>query len=80
VEIESPKGIIGRSLDEIGLRDKYKLTVITIKREFETEQNGEIVREQHVLGVPLSSTIVQDFDKLMVFGRVKDIEKFIDIN
>ncbi|NEQ49647.1 MAG: TrkA family potassium uptake protein [Leptolyngbya sp. SIO3F4] len=80
VEIEAPTSIYGRSLDAIGLRDKYKLTVITIKREFETNRNGEIETEQHVLGVPSSTTVVQESDKLMVFGRVKDIEKFIDIN
>ena len=35
VEIRAPKRIINRSLEDVGLRDKYKLTVITIKREFQ---------------------------------------------
>ncbi len=80
VEIKAPKGIVGRTLDNIGLRDKYKLTVITIKREFDEEKNGEMCKAQHVLGVPSSSTVIQESDTLMAFGRIKDIEKFIDIN
>jgi trk system potassium uptake protein TrkA len=80
VEIVAPKGVIGRTLDDIGLRDKYKLTVITIKREFDEEKNGQMCKEQHVLGVPSSNTIIEESDTLMAFGRIKDIEKFIDIN
>ncbi|MEX2596519.1 MAG: TrkA family potassium uptake protein [Salibacteraceae bacterium] len=80
VEIKAPNGIINRSLDDIGLRDKYKLTVITIKREFHEEKNGQRVSEQHVLGVPSSKTTITENDTLMLFGLVKDIERFTDIN
>ncbi|GAB4221680.1 MAG: potassium uptake protein KtrA [Salibacteraceae bacterium] len=80
VEIRAPKGIINRTLEDIGLRDKYKLTVITIKREFQEKRNGETVCEQHVLGVPSSKTIITENDTLMIFGQVKDIKRFTDIN
>lgn len=80
VEIKAPKGIINRSLEDIGLRDKYKLTVITIKREFHETRNGQQVTEQHVLGVPSSKTTITESDTLMVFGLVKDIQRFTDIN
>lgn len=80
VEIRAPKRIINRSLEEVGLRDKYKLTVITIKREFQEIKNGETVTEQHVLGVPSSKTMLTENDTLMIFGQVKDIQRFTDIN
>lgn len=80
VEVKAPKGILGRTIDEIGLRDKYKLTVITIKREFDEEEDGKIVKKCHVLGVPSSNTHVEPTDTLMIFGRVRDIERFMDIN
>lgn len=80
VEVKAPKGILGRTIDEIGLRDKYKLTVITIKREFDEEEDGKIVKKCHVLGVPSSNTNVEPTDTLMIFGRVRDIERFMDIN
>ncbi|MAX79070.1 MAG: potassium transporter KtrA [Crocinitomicaceae bacterium] len=81
VEIKAPKGVWGRNLENIGLRDKYKLTVITIKRAFpEKDKDGEMVMAQHVLGVPSSHTEIEENDTLMVFGRINDIEKFCDIN
>jgi len=80
VEIRAPKGIVNRSLEEVGLRDKYKLTVITIKREFKEIKDGQPIVEQHVLGVPSSRTIIQEGDTLMIFGQVKDIQRFTDIN
>lgn len=81
VEIKAPEGSWGRTLDHIGLRDKYKLTVITIKRAFSERNNkGEDILAQHVLGVPSSNTEIQENDTLMVFGQIKHIEKFCDIN
>ena len=80
VEIRAPKGIINRSLEDVGLRDKYKLTVITIKREFQEFKDGESVTEVHVLGVPSSKTMLTENDTLMIFGQVEDIQRFTDIN
>ncbi len=80
VEIKTPKGIANRTLDNIRLRDKYKLNLITYKREIEVEKNGEITTEQHIVGVPQSSTVFYETDTIVVFGRGKDIEKFIEIN
>jgi len=80
VEMKPPTKIINKSLEIVGMRDKYKLTVITIKREFEEVVNGETRREKHVLGVPSSDTQIEASDTIMVFGQVKDIEKFCDIN
>lgn len=80
VEIRAPKAVINRTLEDIGCRDKYKLTVITIKREFQELRGGELITEQHVLGVPSSKTVVTENDTLMIFGQVKDIQRFTDIN
>src|SRR3972149_2491878 len=80
VEIKTPKGIANRTLDNIKLRDKYKLNLITYKREIEVEKNGAITTEQHIVGVPQSSTVLYETDTIVVFGRGKDIEKFIEIN
>ena len=80
VEIKTPKGIANRTLEDIGLRNKYKLNLITFKREVEVEKNGETVIEQHIIGVPRSSTVLYETDTIVVFGRSKDIGKFIEIN
>jgi trk system potassium uptake protein TrkA len=80
VEIVTPKGIINRKLEELELRNKYKLNLITIKRQFEETVKGDIVKEQHVLGVPHSNSIIEETDTLVIFGRIKDIERFCEIN
>ncbi|MDZ4823494.1 MAG: TrkA family potassium uptake protein [Flavobacteriales bacterium] len=81
-EIKCPKGIAGRSLEDIGLRNKYGLTLITIKRAYEMKENndGEIQMEEHIMGVVKSETVVYESDTLVVFGTVNNVKRFIEIN
>lgn len=79
-EIKTPRGIANRSLQDIGLRNKYRLNLVTLKREFEVNREGEMIKESHILGVPNSSTILYETDTIVVFGRSGDIERFLDIN
>ncbi|MFH0893227.1 MAG: TrkA family potassium uptake protein [Bacteroidota bacterium] len=79
-EIKTPRGIANRTLGDIDVRDNYKLSLITIKREFEIKKNDKIVFEQHIEGVPNSRTIVLNTDTLVVFGKNRDIDRFIEIN
>lgn len=80
-EIRAPKNAINRTLADIGLRNKYQLTLITIKRQFDEKGDGkELVKENHILGVPNSETIVYETDTLIVFGTSRDIARFIEIN
>lgn len=80
VEIKTPKGIANRTIEEIGLRNKYKLNLITLKREFDEIKDGVINKAKHILGVPNSSTVLYLTDTIVVFGKVSDIERFIEIN
>lgn len=79
-EIIAPKGIVGRSVDSIQMRNKYELTLITIKREYKVQKNGEEIIEQHVIGVPKGDTEIMACDTLVVFGTSKSVQRFIDIN
>jgi trk system potassium uptake protein TrkA len=80
IEIIAPKHICGIALGKIDLRDKYKLSLITIKRAFTETRKGITTETQHVLGVPDTKTIIEDKDTLILFGRNRDIEKFVEIN
>jgi trk system potassium uptake protein TrkA len=80
MEIIAPKHICGVALGKIDLRDKYKLSLITIKRAFTEIHKGVTTETQHVLGVPDTKTIIEDKDTLILFGRNRDIEKFVEIN
>ncbi len=79
-ELKTPKGIAYRTLEDINFRDNYKLSLITIKQEYEIKRKEELVIEQHIEGVPNSKTEVQPNDTLVVFGKNRDIERFININ
>jgi len=79
-ELKTPPNIANRTLADINLRNKYKLNLITLKRMFEKTVNGKEVSETHILGVPASETVILPTDTIIVFGTIKDIERFIEIN
>ncbi|MCH2198222.1 MAG: TrkA family potassium uptake protein [Flavobacteriales bacterium] len=79
-EVKAPRGIANRSLEDIDLVNKYNLTLITIKRCYEEEKNGEVVREEHILGVPRAETVVYTTDTLIVFGTLDNVKRFLEIN
>ena len=79
-EIKPPKDIAERTVEEIGLRNKYRLNLITVKRCFEEDRGDAVEVVQHILGVPTSDTIIKETDTLIVFGTSRDIKRFIEIN
>ena len=76
-EVKAPRRVVGRTLGDIDLRDRYAISLITIKRE---TLHGADHKQEHIIGVPDSKTELQESDSLMLFGRTQDIERFIEIN
>jgi trk system potassium uptake protein TrkA len=79
-EINAPKAVANRTVEEIGLRDKYKLTLVTLEREFEEKKGNETVKEKHIFGVPGSETVILETDTLIVFGTTDHVARFIELN
>ena len=79
-ELKAPKNVDGKTIAELGLRNKYSLNLITVKREYSVDRNGEREIEQHILGVPSSETVIYHTDTIVVFGLSSDVKKFIEIN
>ena len=79
-EIKAPKGIADRTLEDINLTNKYNLTLITLKREFEVKNEDGVVKEEHILGVPKSETVIYETDTLVVFGTLQNVKRFLEIN
>jgi len=63
-EIAAPDGFIGKSLAEIALRKKYKVTVLAIK---------SIIPDVNIIN-PGGDVLIKESDILFVFGDEKDIE------
>ncbi|HYG14246.1 MAG TPA: TrkA family potassium uptake protein [Bacteroidia bacterium] len=80
-EIRPPAGIWNRTVGDIKMQTRYELNLITIKREYEViNEKGEPTTEAHIFGIPKENTIIYDTDTIIVLGKEKDIERFIEIN
>lgn len=69
-EVPAPAGFVNRSLAELGMREKFGATVLTIKR------NSEGTVGQYSYIYPNASTRILEGDLLVVFGLQKDIKQF----
>jgi len=79
-EIKAPRNCQGRTLKDISLSSRYELRLITIRREFQEKVNGEMKTTEHIIGVPQPDTEIRDTDTLVVFGPLKSVKKFLEIN
>ncbi|MCO5267305.1 MAG: TrkA family potassium uptake protein [Brumimicrobium sp.] len=79
-EIKPPKGTLGRTIDDIDFRNKYQLTLVTMRREYDIKKKGQYEVEQHVIGVPKGDTIIESRDTLVLFGTTKHVKRFIEVN
>ena len=73
VEVKSPRAVYNRTLEDIGLREKYKINLVTMLRQ---GKDGE----HHIIGVPRADTVIQQDDIIIVFGKSNDITRFMEIN
>lgn len=82
VEIGAPARTVGKSINELGLREKYNLNIITIKRLFDEKdpKTGEPVKVEHIIGVPRADTTLRETDILIILGKTNDVTKFIEVN
>ncbi len=79
-EIYSPANCVNKTFGEIDLRDKYKLSLITVKKEMTAIRDGKEVTEHHIAGVPDSKQVLEATDRLLIFGHNRDIDRFLEIN
>lgn len=82
VQIKTPKDFIGKSIQEINLRLRFNVNLITIKRQYKIdneETGGQIVKER-IYGVPTATTVIEESDKLVMMGRDKDVKKILDLS
>ncbi|SFE07525.1 potassium channel family protein [Thermophagus xiamenensis] len=80
MEVSAPPDIIGRSLADIDLRRRYDLNLVTIKRVNEVVGEEGTIQERHIYGIPKGESIIRENDTLIIFGKRKKVERFIEIN
>lgn len=78
VEAKMPAKFIGKSLEEANLRGNYDLNVLTIKRIKESKNIfGKTQRKPEVLGVVSPKTVFEAGDIVVIYGKIKDIQKML---
>lgn len=80
VEINTPSRVVDQTISEIGLREKYNLNLITVKRFFEEKKGDEMQKVEHIIGVPRADTFLKETDIMIILGKSQDVNKFIEVN
>ncbi|HEY5953399.1 MAG TPA: TrkA C-terminal domain-containing protein, partial [Terrimicrobiaceae bacterium] len=73
VEVDAPASIVGRSIEELNLRRRFRINLVAIKR-VTTGSNGQKVEQFNP--VPLPTEIVRQGDVLAFVGSVLDLANF----
>lgn len=80
-EMQAPSGLVGYSLKELKLRQRYDISLITIKRAKNKKQSQSDPAENYdVLGVLDPLTMIRKTDLLVIMGSEASIEKLILTN
>ncbi len=78
-EVLAPKSFFGKTLQELDLRKKFNINVITIKRiQMNVDEMGN-PQEEETISFPGPLTTVQKNDIMVVVGAEREIERLKDL-
>jgi trk system potassium uptake protein len=79
IEVAVPDRYVGRTIEELDIRNRYRLVLVTIiKRVSKKHIFGDERTEMQVMGIIPEGTVVRKGDILLLFGTPRDIEVFIE--
>ena len=79
IEANIPAEYIGRSIREIGFRQKFNLLVLTtIKKEEVKSVIGKSQTKERIKGIVTPDLILKENEILVLFGKNGDLEKFLN--
>jgi len=74
VQVKTPEAMVGQTLQESAIRDRYQINLITIAKGRDTISSASTQHPiQKVLGVPAPDRRFEADDILVLFGRTQDI-------
>ena len=78
VEVKVPDLFVGKSIEELNLREKYNVLVVTIiKIKMKTNLIGQLREEKEAQGVIDPTRVLENNDVLVLYGNIKNIKKLI---
>lgn len=79
VEVRVPDVYVGKTLQEINLREKYNLLVLSIIESSKEENSlGAECKSQKISGVASGKTVLKENDVMVVYGHITDIEQILN--
>ena len=75
VEVDAPAGTVGRTLNQLDLRRRFRVNLVAIKRMGIGADGTRVVEE--FKAVPMPDDIIQVNDVLAVAGSVLDLARFV---
>lgn len=81
VEVKTPKRYIGMKVSEADIRKEFFLNILTvIKLEDKANILGIKTQEKRVIGVITPEYLLEDGDILLLFGKIKNIQEFLNLD
>ena len=79
LEVAVPSRYVGRTVEELDLGERYRLVLVTIlKKVSKKHLFGDERSEMQVMGIMPPGTVVRSGDILLLFGKPRDLELFIE--
>lgn len=78
-EVDAPDSMAGYTLEELDLRKRYQLNLITIKR-FAGEKEDEDSDEYRPIGILSGKTKVMEGDRFLLVGHKDNVDKLMETN
>jgi len=77
VQAPAPESFVGKTLENLNVRKKHKVTVVAIRRTTkQTVEDGTQRTQQVVLSVPMAETVIESGDVLLLIGDNEAIQSF----
>jgi trk system potassium uptake protein TrkA len=81
VEVKTPNRYIGMKVSEADIRKDFFLNILTvIKLEDKSNILGIKTREKRVIGVITPEYLLEEGDILLLFGKIKNIQEFLNLD
>jgi len=78
VEVKVPDMFVGKTIEELSLREKYNVLVVTIIKIKKTSNLiGQLKEVKEAEGVVGPNTVLKNNDIMVLYGNIKDIKKLI---
>lgn len=79
-EVEAPDSMVGYTLEELEIRKRYQLNLITIKRLETTDSNLGSEKHYKPIGILTGKTKIRKGDHFLLVGSKKNCDKLLDTN